>query len=267
MHKESISNKILHIEKLFVSSILELFTFINENNLNQSKFYCLDLYIDNLAQREKNANQYRLKYKELLLNYLSACNLCNNIDQVINISKTRNYPISIQTINPPKDVENNHCNTWHSSYTLFTETSNFDNDINLKILVEVFLNNLQINDTIDRNSIYTALNEYADTIHNINLTYSDSKKIINTLVKIFREKKNSGLINHHGIKRYNELTINEDYYFWSKHFEKLYTYFYTELSNIYQRGGKYSLNETKKIKSIRKHRNIKKSITKNYTIH
>jgi len=159
----------------FVNCLLELMSYINDNT--PSKFYFPDYHINKIAKSEQNANKYRLMYKELLKEYSSSCNLCDNIGQVITNNNKKKYKIILQT-----DRDDKYCNIWPKQ--IDDETLNFENNINFKIFIELLLDKLEINHINKRQPIYNKLNEHANTIENINIFQTQWDNIIKELLPI-----------------------------------------------------------------------------------
>ena len=266
--KKTSSNQDITIQDFFVKSLYELFTFIN--NRGEQKFFFLDYYIDPRAKQEENANKYRIRYKELLNDYVSTCNLCFQIETVINEQKRHKYQMELQAVaSGPR-----YCSIWPNPPTLDEETLNFENDINLKVFVEVILDKLEINDPKVRNKTYRQLNKYAetDTTKYINI-FVDRLKL-NDIIKYLTVLYFSEIITtpHKTInllEDYNNLdSKNENYYYDNDAFRQFYNEFVSNINSLNgwinrRKGGWISMGGKYFLSNIIKNNNTKKSLTKN----
>ena len=275
VYRKYVDNVYNVIKILYRKSLLELFKYINETG--EQKFHFSDHYIDSVAHKELNANKFRLKYKTLLQNYISACNLCNNIDAVITTSNSSIYSVKLQT--ESSDVGNEtHCKPWTGDIDLKNETLHFENNINLKILVEILLIKFNINDE-NKKLIYDELNKDIDMSIEINIYEKYWNSTINKLISNCLKYVD---IDQHRVdtfKKIEQLTPKEHYYYENYDFNKKYNEFVERIEPIINwinsyapsHGGKYLVNNIKR-KSIKKNNIRKKSIkrksitnkTKNY---
>lgn len=198
--------------KEFVIKIIEFMNLINK--INSHHIFFLDHNLNEIANLEPNANKYRIKFKELINQvYNSSCNLCSNIETLI--SNISNIKKGVQ-INIDDDVSTR-CSVWNklddNTYRIIEENNkNYENNINLKILVEIMINKFKIKPKI-RKEIYDTLNTLADTTNDIDIFKNNGKKIIDSLL-IF-------LITKSPIENYIDLSFDnferlpdtDNYYF------------------------------------------------------
>jgi hypothetical protein len=260
-------NIYIKIKILFKNSLLELFKYINETN--ETKFHFSDHYIDEIANKELNANKFRLIYKTLLQNYISACNLCINIPDVIKRSNTKIYSVKLQTDSSVQGNET-HCEPWTGDIDLKDETLHFENNINLKILVEILLKKFNITEE-NKQLIYDQLNADINISNEINIY---EKYWNNTINKLISNCLKYVSIDHNrvdNVKKIEELNPKEHYYYENYDFNRKYNEFVDRINpviewinsyNIPSEGGKYLMYNIKR-KSIKKNNIRKKSITKN----
>ena len=201
----------------FKVNTIEFMNLINE--INAHHIFFLDHNLNQIANKEKNSNKYRIKFKELLnKQYNSACNLCLNIETLIsNISSIKG--VKINTVDDPT----RRCSVWNkldteSQKIIEQNNINYENNINLKILIEIMINKFKINPTI-RKQIYDTLNTLADTTNDMNIFNNNGKKIIDSLVICLITQSPVENYIHESFNKYEKLTHEDNYYFENDRFK------------------------------------------------
>ncbi len=202
--------------KEFVIKIIDFMNLINK--INSHHIFFLDHNLNEKANLEPNANKYRIKFKELLNEeYNSACNLCSNIDTLINdISKIKNgVKINIHD-------DDLRCSVWNKLsdeiISIINQNNiNYENNINLKILIEIIIKKFKI-DEFTRSKIYIELNKLADTEIENNIFEKHARNIINTF--ILEIITNTPIANYidESFLNYEDLTAEDNFFFQDEHF-------------------------------------------------